>query len=275
MDNYCKPVFIKPCFLIVIGLILCSYNLALGETADGVDSSAECPEQLISVRHLKIGAGLIINTFEARFRKDYYPIPIQRLYLQLEYLIFGGRNPVGLKLKTVNGQNYLSSGEQSPVILVLKTVNGQLDLLESSLTITITERSNEQAAHHSRELKYSLLDVFADKLGLKNIEFSYRTVLRSMRLVIMNFFPKTFSDFINGQAIDSSVGYASLGLHTEGQRKRFLRMISDDLNKVKVEEHWLSVLAADADLRDDRLKGEKDFFKNLLLTGHLAQMIEQ
>ena len=220
---YCREGLIKNSFLFLIGLILCSYNLVLGATPNSV-----CPKQLTAIPLLDTVKGVRIDISEARFIDEYYPEEIENLHWKLGYLSGGGHNPVSL---------------------VLKTADGQLDLLESTFTITIAERSNEQVDANRRELKYSLFDMFADKLKLKDIAVSDHTTLRRMRLVIMEAFPETFSDFINGRAIDSSdsASQASLGL-IYFNRRQVLTAIVEDLNGMvdkKTSVHQTVVRKAD------------------------------
>ena len=213
---YFREWCIRTNFLFLISLILCSYHLALGETSDTdeTNSNVVCPGKLIPVAPLK-GKNVTIDTSEAILGKEYYSQDrMKDLHWKLEYLSVA-----------VNGLGHIS--------LVLKTFNGQLDLLESSFSTTVVDQQPDGQVTN-RELKYSFFDIFAGKLQLKNIDFSYHTTLRRMRLVIMEAFPKTFVDFINNQAVESSnnESYRSIGIGLAApfHRRQVLTGIVEDLN---------------------------------------------
>ena len=294
---YCKERLISHIWLFLIVLILCSYNLALGETADteSFDSNPVCSGKLIPVLPLK-GRNVMIDASEAILREEYYSQnQMENLHWKLEYLSIA-----------MNGLGRIN--------LVLKTFDGQLDLLESSFTTTVIEKPLDgQAATSSRELKYSFFDIFAGKLQLKNIEFSYHTTLRRIRLVIMEAFPRTFVDFINNQAVESSNNedYSSIGIGLADpfHRCQVLTGIVEDLNAmtdaeipviqtptIQADDETLQAIStirehlrpANAVNKDDlknferdivaRLKGisyDFDSFRRSLFRGPLAQAIDQ
>ncbi len=161
-------------------------------------------------------------------------------------------------------------------------------------------------------LKYSLYDVFRDKLereifsGRRDSRFQ---VVRKMRLAIIAAFPETFLDFVKGEAVDAGDDNKRiLGLETNEQRRRVINKIIEELDNVareidqeqevrkherirrimelveggsNIDEISASVSAQDMEtLRtiDGRLPKNSeggDHLRNSILKGRLSQIIKE
>ena len=221
-------------FLFVIVLILFNSNLALAEFGDNIDQDSKCPIQLITISPLRnIARNVIIETSKASFRKEYSPSQIEDLQRQLEHLSI---------IKFQNGMTRFM------LKLVLRTSEGQLDLLRSRLTTNMIHRFSMFEDKIERlEAKNSLYDIFKNGTLLggifaKNGDRDRRMALIKIRLVIMEAFPNTFLDFVNGKAVEDNSRYtdilrlgSGLGPENHTQRRRFLDALNQDLESIAVE----------------------------------------
>ena len=219
---YFKQKFIRYGFL--ISLILLTSSLSLADNGDRT-VHLTCPMQLTDAVSGSHSYSVVIHASNQLFQEKYYP-QIENLYRNLEYLSIN---------RALNGYTKFM------VSLALITADGQLDLLRSHLTIRMIGLFSYRVDDHvfsRNEIKYSLYDVFRDKLereffGRRELRFQ---VVRKMRLAIIAAFPETFLDFVKGDAVDfTHDNRRILGLETNEQRRRVINKIIEELDNVARE----------------------------------------
>ena len=288
-----KQWLVKYCGLFLISSIMFFTSLILADTKDFIDQNLECSDRLISLPSINTNRNVIINASGAKFKEKYYP-DIDNLQRHLEHLS---------TIKYVNGITRIM------INLMLVTSEGRLDVLRSTFAINVNMRfSMSDEVHHieTYEIKYSLYEIFNDRLGRVVIsdDPAHLKVLRHMRLVIMEAFSETFLDFINERVIafdDNKQHDHSFGLENHRQRSRFLNALNRDLRDIKHDiikedqkhkEIARGIIDPDyenteelntkvqdfANLRmlEVRALGdgyERDHFRNSLLNGRISQVV--
>ena len=273
----------------------------LADTKDRVDQNLECFDQLISIPSINTSRNVIINTSGAGFKEKYYP-NIDDLQRHLEYLG---------TIKYINGITRFM------ITLMLVTNEGQLDLLRSAFAVNVNRQYSMSDETHveTYQDKYSFFDMFNTaslKIGVIGEHSNLLQVLRYMRLAIMEAFPETFLDFVNGRALFYSNNtsfsingrQSFLGPENNTQRRPFFNALIRDLSDIerdinredqKHEEIARDIMrpfrensnnraeinAKTQDLIDSRRLTsrmadngyERDHFRNSMLNGRVSQVV--